>query len=572
MKESIRILMVDDDKTDYVLTRDVLAAEEGGAHTLEWIADFDAALATAIEDRFDVILLDYMLGRRTGVEFLIALRGRGVKTPVIMLTAVDERAVDEEALDAGADEFLTKAALSPTLLRRTIRYALEKHRLHQELARSHDDLLSILDGLRAGTAMTDHGGERLTFVSKSFEHLLGRPRREVMGRSWRDAWPLGEEDRARIQAQLALPAHQREKLPISWETPSGTQYWMELEIKDEPRNPDRKIFVLYDVSDLRGLRKLLDRQAQFCDLLGKSAVMQRVYQQIREFAKYDVTILIEGETGTGKELVARAIHHSGKRAGKPFIAVNCAGLTESLLSSQLFGHRRGAFSGAVEDHVGFFEAANGGTIFLDEVGIIPVTVQTTLLRVLQEREIVRVGDATARPIDVQVLAASNRDLDLAVEEGELRPDFLYRIRVARIALPPLRERREDIPLLSENFLRQFRARTGKEVGDIAPEAIAVLLDYPWPGNVRELQNAIETAAIRSAGGLVERHDLPPEILRGPREPVAQSYVQREQQRILGALEATGGNRAKAARLLGISRTTLYRRMTELEMGEELELQ
>ena len=571
MTKAVRVLLVDDDRTDYVLTRDMLSSIENGPYELTWKEDFGEALDGALGGHFDVILLDYMLGPRTGVEFLRALRGKGIRTPVIMLTAVEERSVDEEALGAGADEYLTKPALNAPLLGRAIRYTLEKHRLHQQLARNHDDLLSILDEMRTGTAMTGPDSHRLSFVSKTFERLLGRPRGEVTGTAWEDALPFSSGDRAKVDALLRLPPGKREKLPVTWETPAGTPYWMELEIKDDPRDPARKIFVLYDVSELRGLRQLLEGRNLFRDMIGKSRAMQSVYQQIQEFAKYDVTILIEGETGTGKELVARAIHDSGRRSHKPFIAVNCAGLTESLLSSQLFGHRRGAFSGAVDDHAGFFEAAEGGTLFLDEVGIIPLNVQTALLRVLQEREIMRVGDSTARPIDVQILAATNRDLERAVESGEVRPDFLYRVRVARIALPPLRDRREDIPILADSFLRQFHARTGKEVGEFAPEAIARMLDYAWPGNVRELQNTIETAAIRAADGCIQQADLPPEVIRGVREAFPENFTQREQQRILGALEATGGNRTKAARLLGISRTTLYRRMTELHMDSDQDL-
>lgn len=568
MSEAVQVLLVDDDRTDYVLTRDMLSSEASGPHSLTWASDFDEALALADGNTFDVILLDYILGNRTGVEFLHELRSGGTRTPVIMLTAVEERSVDEEALSAGADEFLTKGALNAALLGRTIRYTLEKHRLHQQLARNHDDLLSILDEMRAGTAMTGTDSHQLTFVSRTFERLLGRPRSEIVGEPWEKVLPLSPADRKNVESLLARRSEKRQKLPVTWQTPAGTTYWMELEIKDDPRDARRTIFVLYDVSEIQGLRQLLDERARFCNLIGKSRAMQSVYQQIQEFARYDVTILIEGETGTGKELVARAIHDTGKRRDKPFVAVNCAGLTESLLSSQLFGHRRGAFSGAIDDHVGYFEAAEGGTLFLDEVGIIPINVQTSLLRVLQEREIVRVGDSATRRIDVQILAATNRDLDLAVETGEVRQDFLYRVRVARITLPPLRARREDIPVLSENFLRQFQARTGKEINQIAPEAIARMLDYAWPGNVRELQNTIETAAIRAADGCIREDNLPIELLRGLQERLPESFSQRELQRILGALEATGGNRAKAARLLGMSRTTLYRRMTELDLDHE----
>ena len=234
-----------------------------------------------------------------------------------------------------------------------------------------------------------------------------------------------------------------------------------MDVKDDPRDARGKIFFLYDVTEVHDLRRLLDERAQFHDLLGKSKAMQLVYQQIRDVARVDSTVLIEGETGTGKELVARAIHSSSHRKDKPFVAVNCAGLTESLLSSQLFGHKRGAFTGAIEDHQGLFEAANGGTLLLDEIGDIPMTVQNQLLRVLQEREIVRLGESRPRKIDVRVLAATHRSLSDEAAKGNFRSDLFYRIRVARISLPPLRDRREDIPLLAASFLAQFSAAEWK---------------------------------------------------------------------------------------------------------------
>jgi transcriptional regulator with PAS, ATPase and Fis domain len=218
----------------------------------------------------------------------------------------------------------------------------------------------------------------------------------------------------------------------------------------------------------------LDQRARFDDLLGKSDIMQRVYQQIRDVARVDSTVLIEGETGTGKELVARAIHSSSDRKQKPFIAVNCAGLTDSLLSSQLFGHKRGAFTGAIEDHQGLFEAAHMGTLFLDEIGDIPLNVQNQLLRVLQEREIVRLGETRPRKIDVRVLAATHRKLNEEIAAGRFRSDLLYRIRVARIFIPPLRERREDIPLLAAAFLAQSTAASGKTVEQISLAASRLL--------------------------------------------------------------------------------------------------
>ncbi len=575
---TINVLLIDDDKADYAITRDLFESMPGSSYSLKWVASFADAVPVLQEEEHDVILLDYLLGDRTAVEVLDHIRTSGVQIPVIMLTAVDDRAVDEQMLAAGAVEYLTKAGLSAPLLDRAIRYAIETNRLRQQIVQSRDDVRSILDELRTGTAITSANGDVLSFVSHAFVKLVGHPRQRLLRAPWENAFPVDGDTIGVIREQMELPPRQRSRLPLHWEARDGHRYWTELEVLDDPRDAKRRILVLYDVSDLHGLRRLLDGKAQFCDLIGKSDVMQSVFQQIAELARYDTTVMIEGETGTGKELVARAIHFSSHRAGKPFIAVNCAGLTESILASQLFGHKKGAFTGAVSDHVGYFEAADGGTLFLDEIGDIPPVVQTMLLRVVQEREIVRVGESMPRRIDVRLLSATNHNLTQAVADGQFRSDLLYRIRVARISLPPLRNRREDIPLLASSFLRQFVAKTGKAVEGFSPEARSAFVTYGWPGNVRELQNAVEAAAISCRGATVQVSDLPPELAA----PTPASFDSRtaaadttltpgtlgatisEDDRIEAAIEKAGGNRAKAARILGISRATLYRRLSSME--------
>jgi DNA-binding NtrC family response regulator len=295
--------------------------------------------------------------------------------------------------------------------------------------------------------------------------------------------------------------------------------------------------------------------------------MQSIYQRIQEVSNVDWTVLIEGETGTGKELVARAIHFASHRKKGPFIAVNCAGLTDSLLTSQLFGHRRGAFTGAVEDHKGLFEVANGGTLLLDEIGDISKSMQTSLLRVLEEKEITRLGESKPRKIDVRILTSTHRDLSQDAENGHFRPDLLYRIRVARITLPLLTERREDIPLLTDLFLGQSRAATGKAVTGVSEEAMRILLQYRWPGNVRELKSAIDFATLHCRESVISVEDLPPEIVYAKHsEPPTDTLYEDERQLILAALESAKGNRTVAARHLGISRATLYRRMAHLEIN------
>lgn len=307
-------------------------------------------------------------------------------------------------------------------------------------------------------------------------------------------------------------------------------------------------------------------KAQFHDLVGKSPAMLHVYRLIRDLGKLDTTVLIKGETGTGKELVAKAIHAFSTRRDKPLIAVNCAGLSESILGSQLFGHKRGAFTGAISDQAGFLEAASGGTLFLDEVGDMPLAVQTMLLRALQEREIVRLGETKPRPINVRLLAATQHDLHAEVAKGRFRQDLLYRICVVPIHLPALRERPEDIALLAHTFLTQYREEIGKPVARITATAMKHLQGYAWPGNVRELKAAIEFAVIHCQGTQIQVEDLPPTLTQQPFvEVTSGKALVDEKQLLMAVLEQTGGNRRQAARLLGIGKSTLYRRLADLEI-------
>ncbi|MCS6804521.1 MAG: sigma 54-interacting transcriptional regulator [Acidobacteriota bacterium] len=441
-------------------------------------------------------------------------------------------------------------------------------RANTQLERANENMLSIFNQWRSGVMTTDEQ-ERITFLSQTGERLFDLSHTETLGAVWDHVVPLSPSDIARLKALVQRPPQLRSKLLLHVDSDAGQQYWMEIEVQDDPRDPRRKIFFLYDVSEIYDLRQLLDDKAKFHDLVGESAAMQLVYRQIRDLAKVDTTVLIQGETGTGKELVARAIHYFSSRKSRPFIAVNCAGLTESLVSSQLFGHKRGSFTGAVADQKGVFESAEGGTLFLDEIGDMPMSVQTNLLRVLQEREITRVGESVPRKIDVRVVAATHRNLDQSMAEGRFRQDLLYRLRVAEIHLPPLRERRRDIPLLVAWFLGQFRRDTETAPQEVSQEAMQKLINYEWPGNVRELKSAIEAAAIRSAGPVIQLEDLPAHIsgsVAGPSAP-ADPLAER-QQRVLDALARTGGNRAAAARLLGIGRTTLYLWMHELGIQSE----
>lgn len=436
----------------------------------------------------------------------------------------------------------------------------------RQLEQSRNRLESILNALLIGAVMTDENG-RVLFINTAARHLFAWPPSDDLAIAWQDLFGLDPQDTLKVAALIGKPPGERGRIALHFDRRDGRRVWLEADVNDDPRDARGKIFFLYDVTEVHDLRRLIDERAHFHDLLGKSKAMQQIYQQIRDVARVDSTVLIEGETGTGKELVARAIHFSSHRKDKPFVAVNCAGFTESLLASQLFGHKRGAFTGAIEDHQGVFEAANGGTILLDEMGDIPMPMQNQLLRVLQEREIVRLGETRPRKIDVRLLAATHRSLSDEVTKGSFRADLFYRIRVARISLPPLRSRREDIPLLAASFLAQFSAASGKRVTDISHEALRWLADYDWPGNVREIRSAVEFAVIHCAGAVIQPDDLPPEVFQ-PAESggvIPADSLMDEQARFLQALDRSRGNRALAARLLGISRATFYRRLADFKI-------
>jgi DNA-binding NtrC family response regulator len=302
-------------------------------------------------------------------------------------------------------------------------------------------------------------------------------------------------------------------------------------------------------------------------IVADSEAMRRVLDVARRAAQVDSTVLLTGESGVGKELIARLIHDESPRAPRPFVAVNCAALPESLLESELFGHARGAFTGASQDRVGLFEAANRGTILLDEIGDITAGLQAKLLRVLQEREVRRVGENRSRPVDVRVLAATNRDLDADVEAGRFRRDLFYRLHVIDLRIPPLRERAEDVLPLARALLAEAAQRTRCPVSGFTARAAAALLRHTWPGNVRELANVVERAVVLARGPRVDVEDLPEELQRAAppsRSGLARTLAEVERVHTLAVLDASGGHRERAAKQLGIGVATLYRKLREWE--------
>ncbi len=330
--------------------------------------------------------------------------------------------------------------------------------------------------------------------------------------------------------------------------------------------------------EVNRLRREVHKEYSFHQILGKSKAMHEVFELIRRVADSPTNVLITGESGTGKELVAKAIHYNSDRREGPFVPINCAAIPETLLESELFGHMKGAFTDAKADKRGLFEEAQKGTLLLDEISELPLMLQAKLLRVIQEREVRRVGSTRAAPVDVRIFAATNLMLTEEVKAKRFREDLFYRLNVIEIRLPPLRERKEDIPLLVEAFLRKCAEASHKEVRGMTESALAMLIDYPWPGNVRELENVIERAVTLARGEKIVPEDLPPAILgaRGERRVIDEAAERAlplqaiEREYILRILEKTGGNKYQAAQMLGIDRKTLYRKLAEMEGKEKSE--
>ena len=320
------------------------------------------------------------------------------------------------------------------------------------------------------------------------------------------------------------------------------------------------------------LQRELERRSSSHKLVTASPPMKKAFEMVEQVAPSRASVLITGESGVGKELVASAIHSLSPRRGSKFVRVHCAALTETLLESELFGHERGAFTGAVSRRRGRFELADGGTILLDEIGEISQNIQIKLLRILQERAFERVGGEETLHVDVRVIAATNRDLKEEIERGRFREDLYYRLNVVHIHVPPLRERQADIALLAAGFLKEFAAENGKDLVGIKPAALTALRRYSWPGNVRELQNSMESAVVMARGSAIELHDLPPAVRSAEDEPAIRLLLgstldQGERAIIRATLSHQQGNKSRTAEVLGISRKTLHRKMREYELED-----
>lgn len=434
-------------------------------------------------------------------------------------------------------------------------------------------LEAILNSIEDGVLTVDQNW-RITSFNRRAEAITGFAAEDVLGKPCRTVLERGPQGRNLCGRACPVKRALETRQPIR-DVPSemvdrqGKRVVLRLSasiLRDETGETIGGVETFRDISDLVHLRGSLEQKYGFNQMIGKSPVMRRIYDLIRDIADTEATVLIQGETGTGKELIVEAIHHHSPRKGGPFIRLNCSALPEGLLESELFGHERGAFTGAVRDKPGRFELADGGTLLLDEIGEVSPAIQVKLLRVLEDQTFERMGGTETLRADVRLIAATNRDLKKAIRQRTFREDLYYRLNVLPIWVPPLRERREDIPLLVAHFLKQH---SPDHPVQIAPQTTDLLVRYPWPGNIRELENVIEYALLHSKGGGIFPEHLPPDVRGSSQvEPGPGLLQASEREAIRQALEMTDGNRQEAARLLGVSRATLYRKMKRHDLLQE----
>jgi sigma-54 dependent transcriptional regulator, acetoin dehydrogenase operon transcriptional activator AcoR len=437
----------------------------------------------------------------------------------------------------------------------------------ESLLADKKNLEQILDNLMEGIIAHDKN-RRILFFNRAAEFITGFRKEDVVGRDCHEV--LGGPfcgNRCSFCGETPN-ALTHTSYPLNVLTKSGETRRLEMSVTGMTDEKGCFVGVLAafrDLTDLIGLKTRLGELTSFSGIIGGDQKMLSVFEQIRDLATNDFPVHISGETGTGKELVAAAIHHESYRSGGPFVPVNCGALPEGLLESELFGHVKGAFSGAIRDKKGRFELAQRGTIFLDEVSEFPKPMQVKLLRVLQEGTFERVGGEKTITVDVRVISASNRDLKREMEKQNFREDLYYRLNVVPVRLPPLRERKNDIPLLAARFLEDAAGR-GQGSRGLSKEALTLMMNYSWPGNVRELRNAVHFSLVTSKGGIIYPDNLPIELrkdaLAGARPGPSRKL---EEGPVFKALKQAGGNKSKAAKLLGVGRATLYRFLADMHV-------
>jgi DNA-binding NtrC family response regulator len=528
-------------------------------YEVEWVDNYCQAIGSITTQYFDLIIADIMLGEEHGLDLLHQMRDMHLTCPVILITEARTVTMATEAVRLGAFDYLLKPVQNERLVQVTYRAlhwkkTTEQHERRQALleavfGKSEDAIiavnteLTVVDVNRAGRQFC--GGVQVP-IGQSIDRLIN-------GCS------------ARCVTALKNAMDREHRIEVQrFECQLGQQPTRVMSLTASPVfHPKRGVVsgaIMVLKEETSHLAAAPAAPLRLHRMIGKSTKMRHISCLIEKLADIPTPVLITGESGTGKELTAEAIHYSGKRKDKPLIKVNCAALAAGLLESELFGHVKGAFTGAIKDKAGRFQLANGGTILLDEIGDISPDIQQRLLRVLQDYEFERVGDSLPIKADVRVIAATNKCLLQKIQQGAFREDLYYRLKVMEITLPPLRERREDIPLLVEHCLAKLNSKLHKEIVAVSEDVLRIFMQHPWPGNVRQLEHALEHAVILCQHHVITVDCLPPECISVIPSLTVVDSQGIERQMIVQALQQTGWNKAKAARLLGMSRRTIYRKM------------
>ena len=534
-----------------------------------------------------------------GIETVRRIREFDRDIEIVIMTAYTDRSLPEIVCDMELLHKLlyirkpfTHEEIQQITLALVGKWNVEQELAEQrrQLAVSHGRLKAVLNATGDAIAMHDVTG-RLVFANEMYINLLGLEGVELEKLPPPDLSARFEErfqkpDQSHLEGRPLPDSAELVETTGAGSLPEQRQFYrLVAPVCDEQGQPIGNLILYRDVSgeidaeqmkaEVLRLRTELETTYSFEGMVGTSTEMQRVYALMNQAAKSDITVLIRGESGTGKELVARSFHFNSPRKEGPFVALDCATIPESLIESELFGHEKGAFTGATTRRVGAFERADRGTILIDEIGDLPYALQGKLLRVLQEREIQRIGGRAPISVDIRVITATNKDLERAVSKGEFREDLFYRVAAFPIAIPPLRERREDISLLAEHFIGKYAERMNKTIGGISTAAMRLLLQYDWPGNVRELENAIERAVLLETEDVIQPGNLPPQlspaIASGQESDTSTpvlSLKEVERQALYVALEAADDNVTRAAHALGIHRATLHRKLKRHNMDRD----
>ena len=562
--ENYRILLVDDEEgirftLGYLLRNEGYQVDVAAGH-VDVIVSLQAA-------HYDLAFVDIMLAGESGIDVLHDIKAISPATQVVMFTGRPEVKTAAEAIRLGAFDYIIKPVQPNALLSLTL-LALTSKKMSDDKERYRANLDAIFQTISDSILMVDKEG-RLAHFNATAGSVYGYTN-EMIGSKISDInLRCGGEFRAALMETLRTntPGELRR---FECRIPDGKTQIINFRSKpiaEADGTASGAVGVIRDETHLVELEHSLQKRGQFHNITGVSDPMQRVYALIEALADVPTTVLIQGESGTGKELVAAALHYAGVRAKGPFVKVNCSALSESLLESELFGHVRGAFTGAIADKIGRFQKAHRGTLFLDEIGDISPLIQMRLLRVLQEREFERVGDSTPFKVDVRIIVATNRDLAAMVSQGTFRQDLYFRLDVVRLALPALRERLSDLDLLVTSFIAKFNTRLGRHIQGVSEDVMKLFHRHAWPGNVRELEHAIEHACVLCKSDIIVVQHLPPGLLDSVQNGVHTSSanlpcapLQKKKLTLEEALEMSGGNQTHAAKLLGVTRLTIYRQL------------